>query len=230
MAQFIILVVNESESFLPGVKMEDIAKLIAGFRRFQENYFRGDTELFDQLKEGQQPKTLVIGCSDSRVDPSLLMDCAPGELFVVRNVANLVPPYEPDAGYHGVSAALEYAVCFLRVTHIIVLGHSQCGGIDGLLKDPVDGPGEFIGRWVGIAAPARAEVQQRLAGKPLEVRQRACEQAALLLSLDNLLTFPWLRKRAEQGELFLHGWYFDLVRGELLSYDAESGSFRPLVR
>jgi carbonic anhydrase len=158
------------------------------------------------------------------------MDCAPGELFVVRNVANLVPPYEPDAGYHGVSAALEYAVCFLKVTHIIVLGHSQCGGIEGLMKDPVDCPGEFISRWVSIAAPARAEVQQRLAGKPVEVRKRACEQAALLLSLDNLLTFPWLRQRAEQGELFLHGWYFDLVRGELLSYEARSGTFRPLVQ
>jgi carbonic anhydrase len=218
------------ETLFKEVKVEDIARLIAGFRRFQENYFRGDTELFDQLKEGQQPKTLVIGCSDSRVDPALLMDCAPGELFVVRNVANLVPPYEPDAGYHGVSAALEYAVRFLKVSHIIVLGHSQCGGIESLLKDPVDGPGEFIGRWVSIAAPAREEVQQRLAGKPAELRQQACEQAALLLSLDNLLTFPWVRQRAEQGDLLLHGWYFDLVRGELLSYDAESGAFRPLVR
>ncbi|MEZ4485430.1 MAG: carbonic anhydrase [Syntrophotaleaceae bacterium] len=209
--------------------MEDIAKLIAGFRRFQKNYFRGDTELFDELKQGQQPGTLVIACSDSRVDPAIIMDCAPGELFVVRNVANLVPPYAPDAGYHGVSAALEYAVCSLKVSHIIVLGHSQCGGIEGLMKGADKVPGEFIGPWVGIADPARAEVLQRLADKPVEVRQRACEQAALLLSLDNLLTFPWVRERAEQGDLLLHGWYFDLVRGELLSYAADSGSFQPLV-
>ncbi|MEZ4600381.1 MAG: carbonic anhydrase [Syntrophotaleaceae bacterium] len=210
--------------------MEDIARLIAGFRRFQENYFRGDTELYDQLKEGQQPSTLVIGCSDSRVDPAILMDSAPGDLFVVRNVANLVPPYEPDAGYHGVSAALEYAVRNLRVTHIIVLGHSQCGGIDSLMKGPKDGPGEFIGSWVGIAAPARDEVLERLSGKSAEQRQRACEQAAILLSLDNLLTFPWVQQRAEQGDLFLHGWYFDMARGELLSYDAGSGAFRSLVQ
>lgn len=210
--------------------MEDIARLIAGFRRFQNNYFRGDTELFDELKQGQQPGTLVIACSDSRVDPAILLDCAPGELFVVRNVANLVPPYEPDAGYHGVSAALEYAVRFLKVSHVIVLGHSQCGGIDGLLKGAADVSGEFVARWVGIAEPARREVLQRLAGKSPEVRRRACEQAALLLSLDNLLTFPWVRERAELGELLLHGWYFDLERGELLSYDAQNGLFRPLVR
>lgn len=209
--------------------MEDIAKLLAGFRRFQKNYFRGDTELFDQLKEGQQPITLVIACSDSRVDPALLLDCAPGDLFVVRNVANLVPPYEPDAGYHGVSAALEYAVCSLKVPHIIVLGHSQCGGIESLMQASGDGAGEFLGRWVNIAAPARDEVLESLASKPPEVRHRACEQAAILLSLDNLLTFPWVRQRAEQGDLLLHGWYFDLLRGELSSYEAESGEFQPLV-
>jgi carbonic anhydrase len=209
--------------------MEDIAKLIAGFRRFQQNHFRGDTELFDQLKKGQQPNTLVIGCSDSRVDPAILMDCAPGDLFVVRNVANLVPPYAPDSGYHGVSAALEYAVCILKVMHIIVMGHSQCGGINSLMQGTVDGPGEFLGRWVDIAAPARAEVLRGLAGKSAEIQQRACEQATILLSLDNLLTFPWLRRRVEQGELLLHGWYFDLVRGELLSYEAENAVFQPLV-
>lgn len=210
--------------------MEDIARLIAGFRRFQQNHFQGDTELFDQLKMGQQPNALVIGCSDSRVDPAILMDCAPGDLFVVRNVANLVPPYEPDAGYHGVSAALEYAVCSLKVAHIIVMGHSQCGGINGLMQGVGDGPGEFLGRWVNIAAPARAEVLQGLAGKSAEIQQRACEQAAILLSLDNLLTFPWLRQRVEQGELWLHGWYFDLLKGELLSYEAEKAAFQSLVR
>jgi carbonic anhydrase len=210
--------------------MEDIARLITGFRRFQKVYFRGDNELFDELKGGQNPNTLVIGCCDSRVDPAILTDSAPGELFVVRNVGNLVPPYEPDAGHHGISAALEYAVCGLQVQHVIVLGHSQCGGIAYLMKNEGAGQSEFIGHWVGMVAAAKQEVEDRLSGKPAEVRQRACEQAAILLSLDNLLTFPWLRERAEKGQLFLHGWYFDLVKGELLSYSPDTGAFQPLVR
>ncbi len=210
--------------------MEDIARLITGFRRFQKVYFRGDNELFDELKGGQNPNTLVIGCCDSRVDPAILTDSAPGDLFVVRNVGNLVPPYEPDAGHHGISAALEYAVCGLQVQHVIILGHSQCGGIAYLMKNDGAGQSEFIGHWVGMVSAAKQEVDDRLSGKPAEVRQRACEQAAILLSLDNLLTFPWLRERAEKGELFLHGWYFDLVSGELLSYSPDAGAFRPLVR
>ena len=210
--------------------MQDIAKLIAGFRRFQGNYFRGDNKLFSQLKGGQQPKTLVIGCSDSRVDPSLLTGADPGDLFVIRNVANLVPPYEPDAGYHGVSAALEYAVCQLRVEHIIVLGHSQCGGIAGLMNCSCDPPlGEFIGKWVSLAEPAKLRVCEELQGKSEQLQTRACEQAAIMLSLDNLLTFPWLMKRVEDQALFLHGWYFDIQRGELLSYSPEVAGYVALV-
>jgi len=210
--------------------MKDIAKLIAGFRRFQSNYFTGDNELFERLKNRQRPKTLVISCSDSRVDPSIITDSSPGDLFVIRNVANLVPPYEPDAGYHGVSAALEYAVCQLKVEHVIVLGHSQCGGIDSLMNACCEqGAGEFIGRWVGLASPAKAQVLKELAGKSPELQARACEQAAILLSLDNLLTFPWVLQRVEQGELFLHGWYFDIQSGELLRYNPKGENYEPLV-
>lgn len=210
--------------------MQDITKLIAGFRLFQKDYFRGDSELFSQLKEGQQPKTLVIGCSDSRVDPSLLTGADPGDLFVIRNVANLVPPYEPDAGYHGVSAALEYAVCQLRVEHIIVLGHSQCGGIAGLMNSDHDCQvGEFIGKWVKLAEPAKKRVQEELRSKPEELQLRACEQTAIMLSLDNLLTFPWLLQRVKDQSLFLHGWYFDIQRGELLSYSPEAEGYVTLV-
>ncbi len=210
--------------------MQDIAKLIAGFRLFQQDYFRGDSELFFQLKKGQQPKTLVIGCSDSRVDPALLTGADPGDLFVIRNVANLVPPYEPDAGYHGVSAALEYAVCHLQVEHIIVLGHSQCGGIAGLMNSDRDCQvGEFIGKWVKLAEPAKNSVQEALRDKSKELQFRACEQAAIMLSLDNLLTFPWLRQRVNDQSLFLHGWYFDIQRGELLSYLPESEGYVTLV-
>ena len=210
--------------------MKDIAKLIAGFRRFQNNYFSGDNELFSKLKNRQRPKTLVIGCCDSRVDPSIITDSSPGDLFVIRNVANLVPPYEPDAGYHGVSAALEYAVCQLKVEHVIVLGHSQCGGIDSLMNAVEDqGAGEFIGRWVGLAAPARAKVMEELHDKSPELQARACEQASILLSLVNLLTFPWVLQRVQTGELFLHGWYFDIQSGELLRYNPEGESYEPLV-
>lgn len=210
--------------------MQDIAKLIAGFRHFQGNYFHGDNELFSQLKNGQQPKTLVISCSDSRVDPSLLTGAEPGDLFVIRNVANLVPPYEPDARYHGVSAALEYAVCQLQVEHIIVLGHSQCGGIAGLMSSEcVCDLGEFIGRWVSLAEPAKATVKKELGDKSEQLQTRACEQAAIMLSLDNLLTFPWLLQRVKDQALFLHGWYFDIQRGELLRYSPDDEGYVTLV-
>lgn len=218
--------------------MHEINKFISGFRRFQESYFCEDDRLFSSLKKGQTPGTLVIACSDSRVDPAILMDCQPGDLFVVRNVANLVPPYEPDAGYHGVSAALEFAVRHLRVEHVIVMGHSQCGGVNALMRgvaDPSstsassDESGEFIGKWVRIAAPARERVLQELPTSSHDKQCRACEQAAVLVSLENLLTFPWVLERVEAGDLLLHGWYFDLAKGELLHYLPQSSCFEPLV-
>ena len=163
--------------------MHDIAKFIAGFRRFQRKYFCDDHQLFDELRQGQRPNVLVVSCCDSRVDPTLLWRCEPGELFVVRNVAGLVPPYQPDPGLHGVSAAVEYAVTCLEVDHIIVLGHSFCGGIKALLRgDEGERAGEFVGKWVGIAAKARDETLSSLADKNENLRQRACELAAILVS------------------------------------------------
>ncbi len=206
--------------------MEDIKTLVAGFKRFHTNYFEGESELFDELKEGQSPKTLVVSCSDSRVDPAILTDSAPGDLFVVRNVANLVPPYQPDSAYHGVSAALEYAVCHLNVAHILILGHSQCGGIGGLMEcSCADELGEFIGHWVDIARPAKEKVLEELANKPKELQARACEQASILLSIDNLLTFPFVKQRVEAGNLSLHGWYFDLQEGALHRYNPSAAEF-----
>jgi carbonic anhydrase len=144
-------------------------------------------------------------------------------------VANLVPPCENDSRHHGVSAALEYAVCHLEVEHIIILGHSGCGGIAALMHDiPAGRPTEFIGPWVSIADRARDQVRSALAGKEPEKQNRACEQAAVLISLENLLTFPWIRQRVEAGTLLLHGWYFDICTGQLLSYDPESAAFEPL--
>ena len=210
--------------------MQDLRTLISGFKRFQENYFKSDDALYEELSKGQRPKVLVIGCSDSRVDPAIITDCRPGDLFVVRNVANLVPPYEPDSHYHGISAAVEYAVQFLKVEHLIVLGHSHCGGIDALMDCGDDNVvGEFIGRWVAIARPAKDAIRRDLSHKPIEIQKKACEEAAILISLENLLSFPWVARRVKDGHLALHGWYFDLEAGQLLGYHPDTGAFEKLA-
>ena len=209
--------------------MKDIARFISGFKEFQRTYFCGDDQVFSVLKENQNPKVLVIACSDSRVDPAILTGCAPGDMFVVRNVANLVPPYENAPGYHGVSAAVEYAVKVLQVEHVIVLGHSCCGGIQALMTADPEALGEFIAPWVKIAEPALREVSEKLTNKDDKLRQCACEQASVLVSLENLLTFPWIWEQVMTGRIYLHGWYFEMNRGELLSYLPETGSFEPLV-
>lgn len=209
--------------------MKDIAPFLAGFKRFRKHYFDPNEQRFAALQQGQNPKVLIIGCSDSRVDPAILTGCAPGELFVVRNVANLVPPCEYDTNHHGVSAALEYAVCHLEVERIIILGHSGCGGIGALMHGIPDGrPAEFIGPWVKIAERARQQVLVELPDKDPATQSRACEQAAILVSLENLLSFPWISERVESGSLLLHGWYFDIGIGQLYSYAPETAGFEPL--
>ncbi len=209
--------------------MRDIEKFITGFKQFQHQYFGENSELFDRLKKVQQPGTLIISCCDSRVDPAILTSSEPGDLFVVRNVANLVPPCEVGGGHHGVSAALEFGVCSLGVKHIIVLGHSQCGGIRALMEDSYgSGEGGFIAKWMHIAAPAREKIRKDLPHKSIELQSYACEQAAILQSLENLLTFPWIAQRVNKGTLFLHGWYFDIRQGELLGYDVNAKMFIPL--
>lgn len=210
--------------------MTDIGKFINGFKRFQENYFGHDHNLFGDLRQGQSPSALVIACSDSRVDPAILFDCGPGDLFVVRNVANLVPPYETGGGLHGVSTALEFGVRALQVKHIIVLGHRQCGGIKALMEEgqPED-KGEFIGGWVNIAVRAKERVLAELPEAAPEVQLCACEEASILVSLENLMTFPWIRERLQQGSLMLHGWYFDLETGQMLAYNPYTAHYEPLT-
>jgi len=209
--------------------MKDIQRFIEGFRTFQENYFGPEATHFEPLKEGQSPKTMIIGCSDSRVDPAILTNCAPGDIFTVRNVANLVPPCEDDGGRHGVSAALEFAVCHLGVEHIVVLGHSQCGGIKALMAGTCGCKGGgFITNWMSIAEAARQRVLAELPDKEIGLQQRAAEQAGILLSLENLHSFPFIHERVAQGSLSLHGWYFDLAEGALLEYRPEQGRFEPL--
>ncbi|MGB9094454.1 MAG: carbonic anhydrase [Gallionella sp.] len=204
-------------------------QLIAGFKRFRELTFADDeTRFHDLVQFGQMPSTLVVGCCDSRVDPALILDCAPGDLFVIRNVANLVPPAENQGQYHGTSAALEFGVRNLAVQHIIVLGHAQCGGIHALLEGGVSSGDSFISEWMKIADAARQKIEQELSGASSEARHRACEKQAILVSLANLMTFSWIRERVELGRLALHGWYFDIERGELLGYNPASGGFEAL--
>lgn len=199
------------------------ADLLAGFRRFRNTHFTDQDTLYRQLVEaGQTPKILVVACCDSRVDPAIVLDCAPGDLFVIRNVANLVPPAESaELGHHGTSAALEYGVRILGVQHIIVLGHARCGGIAALLDGTAAPQNSYIESWVSLAEPARHAVQT----EPATMLHRACEQQAILGSLANLMTFDWIRQRVDRGALTLHGWYFDIERGELLRYDPVTSTF-----
>jgi carbonic anhydrase len=197
--------------------------LIEGYRGFREQVWPERRALFEQLAaRGQSPHTMVIACCDSRVDPAMIFGAGPGEIFVVRNVANLVPPYAPDSGHHSTSAALEFGVTVLEVSDLIVLGHGMCGGIRALL-DPTLAPSDFVGPWMSIARAARDRV---LACTPVEQAQTACEREAVKLSLDNLRTFPWIAERERDGRLRLHGASFDIRFGvlEILQPD---GGFRP---
>ena len=209
--------------------MSSPEQLITGFKRFREHALADADARFHELVQfGQTPTTLVVGCCDSRVDPALILDCAPGDLFVIRNVANLVPPAENQGHYHGTSAALEFGVRNLAVQHIIVLGHAQCGGIHALLEGGVASGDTFISEWMTIAEDARRQVEQEFAGAGSAARHRACEMQAILVSLKNLMTFSWIRERVEQGKLALHGWYFDIERGELLGYNPAEDRFETL--
>jgi carbonic anhydrase len=203
------------------VNNAEIQKLIDGFGRFHTKHFKTEDSLYQRLsREGQSPRIMVIACCDSRVDPAIITDCDPGDLFVVRNVANLVPPHETVGHYHGTSAALEFAVRILDIHHVIVLGHARCGGIRALLHGTGDeeGVGQFIKPWMAIADEARTAIQKSGAALPPGDAARAVEQAAIRISLHNLMTFPWVRERVDGGSLHLHGWYFDMDHGELLEY------------
>lgn len=212
--------------------MRDVSKFLFGFKRFQQHYLGEQHALFDRLlAEGQRPRALMIACCDSRCDPALLTDCDPGDMFVVRNVANLVPPHDQARSFAATSSAMAFAISNLEVEHVIIMGHARCGGICALMehRPPQSDEEKLIAQWIGIAESARQQVQQELPGKPDEVQCRACEQAAILVSLENLLTYPWISRRVEQGKLALHGWYFDMTSGELLQYQPAKGGFEVLV-
>jgi carbonic anhydrase len=208
---------------------KEILKLIAGFRRFRTKYFSGEDALYNRLSAGQTPKTLVIGCSDSRVDPALISSSSPGEIFVVRNVANLVPPFESaNSGFHGVSAAIEFATVNLQVENIVVLGHRQCGGIRALVSSNQKIENSFVGRWMEIARSARDRVMARSAHLDFEAQCKECEMEAIVSSLENLKTFPFVRDAIEKRDLKLFGIYFDLEQGQLFEYEESIQSFKQL--
>ncbi|KAI9329064.1 carbonate dehydratase [Obelidium mucronatum] len=217
-------------SIKPEINNKQMSKFLSGFRRFQKTYFGDNSDLYDSLKNGQSPKTLLIACCDSRVDPAIITDCEPGDLFVVRNVANLVAPYNPDKSHHGVSAALEFAVKGLKVNNIIVMGHTKCGGIAALMRGITDSDEtEFLGPWMTIAEKARQKVLKHFGHKEMDIQNRACEHASILLSLENLVSYPWVREKLMNETITIHGWYFDFEDGELLALNPETLVFEPLV-
>ena len=211
--------------------MAKIEKLLEGYQRFYKKYFSSNDTLYQTLEQkGQSPKTLIVACSDSRVDPSIISDADPGDIFVIRNVANLVPPYEPDdKGLHGVSAALEFAVRVLNVENIVVLGHSKCAGVNTLLHPESIETSDFIGQWVSIGEEAKAKAHEKTkVSKTENILNQVCEKEVILLSLKNLMTFPWIKDRIDAGTLTLHGWYFPIHNGCLHQYDAETKEFQPI--
>ena len=205
-------------------------RLLDGYRAFRGGRLRDEQERYRELAEtGQSPDVMVIGCCDSRVSPETIFNARPGELFVVRNVANLVPPYTPDGAQRAVSAALEFAVQALKVKHIVVLGHERCGGIRAYTEQGAPlSPGDFIGKWMALIAPA-AEA----AGPPSRFRSRddylaRLEQVSIVKTLDNLMTFPCVRILVERGRLSRHGAYFGVATGQLSVLNAESGEFNAI--
>jgi carbonic anhydrase len=198
------------------------------FRRFKHRHFAPNQDHYEKLAtEGQNPDVMIVSCSDSRVDPETLFSAMPGELFVVRNVANLVPPFETQGKFHGVSAALEFAALNIRVKHIVVLGHSGCGGVRACLEHDAakQTKAEFIRNWMSMLDDAREKVVAAHEGKPAAALRSALEREGIKTSLANLRTFPCIQILEGRGSVKLHGAYFDIASGMLEVLDRESGEF-----
>jgi carbonic anhydrase len=211
--------------------MRDIDELMDGYRRFLAGRYKEEAAVYRSLAEtGQAPRTMVIACCDSRVDPAAIFSAGPGQLFVVRNVANLVPPFEPHGDYHGTSAAIEFAVTGLDVETILVMGHARCGGVraylEGIYGKKVDH--QFIGNWMSILTGARTSALKATADNNIEAQQQALEFAAVHQSIENLETFPFVKERLVDGRLRLRGAYFDIATGILLSLDPDGRNFTPI--
>jgi carbonic anhydrase len=209
----------------------DIKDLIAGYETFKDKKFKKYQNRFiDLVKKGQHPKILFIACSDSRVDPSLITDASPGELFILRNVGNLVPPYSPDNDYHGTAAGIEYAVSVLNVTDIIVCGHSYCGAIDEMYHNITDPALIHVKKWLELGHPACEYVQKTMKGKVPKAQKLAMtERISVVFQLANLLTYPEVSRKVDLGELSLRGWYYKIKKCELEYYDDATMTFKPMV-
>ena len=211
--------------------MTDFSDMLEGYRRFRNTGWTEQRERWDELSEGQSPRVMVIACSDSRVDPAQIFDTSPGEIFVVRNVAALVPPFETNLGHHGVSAALEFAVQVLKVGEIVVMGHGKCGGCKAALsqelKDAPPGEGGFIHNWIDMLDDARDKVVARFGDDRGRDAHRAMEQEGVKVSLANLRTFHCVRTKERDGELKLVGAFFAIADGQLHLLDEATGDFHP---
>jgi carbonic anhydrase len=211
--------------------MAYLDQLIDGYRRFRETDWQAERERWSELAEGQSPKVMVLACADSRVDPAHIFDARPGEMFVARNIAALAPPYETTSGFHGVSAALEFAVTQLEVEEILVMGHGLCGGcaaaLTGQFEDSTPGEGHFIADWVRMLKDARDAVRARH-GDLDRSAFLDMEREAVKVSLANLRTFPWIAEREAAGHLKLHGAHFSIAEGRLYVLDEAEGDFRPV--
>jgi len=211
-----------------------LERLLKGFADFRVGYYRDHLDLFERLaSEGQSPEILIIGCADARVDPGILTQTKPGDIFTVRNVAAMVPPaqYPPDARHHGTSAAIEFAVRGVGVRHIVVLGHALCGGI-GALVDGREGAYadyDYLATWTSIAQEVRDLVVRELAGRPRAEIARTLEQAAAVNSVRNLMSFRWIADKVEAGTLSLHAWWFNLVEGQLYAFNPADTAFEPVL-
>jgi carbonic anhydrase len=210
--------------------MEALERLVAGYRRFRNQGWTPNLERWRSLREGQQPEVMVIACSDSRVDPTQIFDVAPGEIFVVRNVAALVPPFETTPGHHGVSAALEFAVQVLKVKEIVVMGHGMCGGCKAALTQELHGAergqGGFIADWIAMLDDVRGPIAHAHGTEGREA-EREMELAAVRVSLANLMTFPCIKAKVGKGSLKLRGAFFAISDGVLLLMDGDTGEFAP---
>lgn len=198
---------------------KSFAKILRGYHAFRKKYAHGNRSVMKLLSHhGQQPKIMVVACCDARVDPALILQCDPGDLFVVRNVANIVPPYEKDEAHHGTSAALEFGIRFLKVSHLILLGHSQCGGIQSLLNTDPSNKNDFINNWVSLIKTDHTHTHN----------EDDYAKLALKHSYENCLTFPWIREKISEKTLLIHLWFFDIKTGQIFTYSEESKNYQPL--
>ena len=210
--------------------INNMKTLIEGHSNFQSVKFKKNKERFENLvEEGQNPKALFIGCSDSRVMPALITNSKPGDLFVARNIGNFVAPFNPSQNYHATASAIEYAVSVLEVTDIIVCGHSECGAIAALYKkiEPTDENLHTI-KWLELGESAKRSALLSMKGQPEEDILTYTEKISVIFQLENLLTYPAVKRRVEQGKLYLHGWHYDLKDGKIEYYDEESYEFKEL--